>query len=493
MTDEWDIAEPRADALIESLRAFGYSPESAIADLVDNSISAGAKLVEVDFHWDGGNSSIRVTDDGQGITEPDLVSAMRPGSTSPSEERAHNDLGRFGLGLKTASFSQARELTVVSRSARTGQVSTRRWDLDTVALSGEWRLLRTPPNGFQPDPPPQPSGTVVQWTKADRLVGESSVTDTKAHHRFLQVTDRVRRHLEATFHRFLVGAGRVQITINGKPIDPWDPFLLSHSATQVLAEESLPYRGDLIRVTSYVLPHRNKLSEEAADRHAGAAGWNQQQGFYVYRSNRLLVQGDWLGLGFSKDEHTKLARIAVEFPSSLDHHWQVDVKKSTARPPGELHEHLRRIARATRSRAEQVYRHRGKLLARKTSQPFVFGWLEILDRAGHKRYKINREHPVIQTLIAEAGDKRQLIQRALKFAEETVPVPLIGISVAAAVEHAPAPFDQHKRDLGSFADFAYMGLLGTGLSPEVAIERLAAAEPFNSYPEIIATLKETHI
>lgn len=491
MEQDWDIAEPRADALIESLRAFGYTPEAAIADLVDNSISAGAKNIAVDFAWSGSSSRVTVSDDGSGMSASALAQAMRPGSTSPLQDRRPTDLGRFGLGLKTASFSQARELTVVSRTAKS-HTTLRRWDLDTVAVTGQWRLLRTAPSGMTPAEPPLSGGTTVTWAKLDRLVGDAEVDDARAHRRFLDVTARVKRHLEATFHRFLSGRGRLRISVNAQEIDPWDPFMVHHPATQQLGAEELPYKGSLIKVTPYVLPHRSKLGEDELAHGTGAQGWNQQQGFYVYRSGRLLVQGDWLGLGLSKDEHTKLARIAVEFPSSLDHEWQVDVKKSTARPPGELTAELRRVARATRSKAEEVYRHKGKVLARRNSQSFVFAWQEQKGRNGETRYRVNRDHPVIVAVRDSLGKEKQVFERALRFIEETIPTTMIGVSIADSVDNQLTPFGQSRREIEPLVDFAFTNCVADGMAPTEALDRIAAAEPFSDYPEVIAAFRELH-
>ncbi len=489
MGQGWDIVEPRADALIESLRAFGYSPEAAIADLVDNSISAGAKEVAVDFAWAGANSRVTVYDNGSGMSEGALAAAMRPGSTSPIEDRHASDLGRFGLGLKTASFSQARELTVVSRTATTAP-TTRRWDLDTIAASGEWRLLRTAPADVSVPDPGVTGGTTVTWSKLDRLVGHAASEDAKAHRRFLDVTARVHRHLEATFHRFLVGHDRIRIFVNGQKIDSWDPFMVRHPATQQLDPEALPYKGSLIKVAPYVLPHRSKLTEGEMARGAGVQGWNQQQGFYVYRSGRLLAQGDWLGLGLTKDEHTKLARIAIDFPSSLDHEWQVDVKKSTARPPGELVESLRRIARATRSKAEEVYRHRGKVLARQNSKPFIFAWQEYKGRDGKTRYRVNRDHPVIAAVRDTLRTDSRVFERALRFLEETIPTSMIGVSISSSVDNQLAPFGESKREIRPLVDFAFASYVEMGMTPTQAIDRIAVAEPFCDYPEVIAAFRE---
>lgn len=493
MAVDWDIAEPRADALIESLRAFGYSPEAAIADLVDNSISAEATYIAIDFAWSGSHSTVAVADDGRGMTEANLIAAMRPGSTSPLQERGMSDLGRFGLGLKTASFSQARELTVVSTEKVSGCTSTRRWDLDTVAGTGEWRLLRTQPAGVTEIDSPAPFGTVVQWSKMDRLVGVAESTDAKAHGRFLATIDRVQQHLAATFHRFLTGRGRIRITINGNNVEPWDPYMVNHPATQRLEYENLPFRGKLIQVSPYVLPHRSKLGDGEAQSGAGAHGWNQQQGFYIYRSGRLLVQGDWLGLGLAKDEHTKLARISVDFPATLDHEWQVDVKKSTARPPGELADSLRRIARATRSKAEDVYRHRGKTLAHKSSNSFVFAWQQYKDRDGNLRYKINRAHPVIAAVLDAVGKDQRLVQRALRFIEETVPTTMIGVALADALDTQPTPYGQTRQEIRPLAEFVFDGLVQDGATPEEALARISVAEPFSQYPEVLEALREAKL
>lgn len=487
---DWDIAEPSPDALVESLRAFGYSPEAAVADLIDNSISAGAHEIDVHFHWNGAESTVCVKDDGRGMDEQTLLNAMRAGSRNPLETRDESDLGRFGLGLKTASFSQARELTVLSRRRGTKKSAIRRWDLDLIAATSEWRLLRTEPPGT---PVPQltgNSGTVVMWSKCDRLVGDADRHESKAHSRFNAAIDRVANHLSAVFHRFMTGRGKVAITVNGVKLRPWDPFMQENDATQHLGAELLSLRGYPVKVTPYVLPHRSKLTADEQANGAGAAGWNQQQGFYIYRSNRLLVQGDWLGLGFAKDEHTKLARIAVEFPAALDHDWQVDVKKSGARAPGPLQQDLRRIATATRRQAEEVYRHRGKIIARKASKDFVMAWQQIKTRDGEVRYKINREHPVIATLLDSSSNRRET-ERGLRFIEETIPTTLVGITIADALDQQPTPFSHHRPELDGLLRFTFDGLVETGLKRAEALDRIAAAEPFTQYPEIVQAFRES--
>ncbi len=490
MTD-WDIAAPRADALIESLRAFGYSPEAAVADLLDNSISAGARSIDVEFYWNGPDSHVSVRDDGRGMDDADLLAAMRPGSTGPLEQRQAKDLGRFGLGLKTASFSQARELTVVTRSPASTAPHVRRWDLDVVQESGEWRLLRSAPTWLPLSALGDGAGTLVVWSKCDRLVGDAAVGDAGAQSRFNKVARSVAQHLSAVFHRFMDGTDKVSIRVNGVPVAPWDPFMESHCATQNLGSERLGLKGEHIDVTPFVLPHRSKLSEAEQTGGAGASGWNEQQGFYLYRGNRLLVQGDWLGLGFAKEEHTKLARIAVEIPTTLDHEWQVDVKKSSARAPGPLRTELRRAATISRRQAEAVYRHRGKVVARRSSQDFVMAWLQVKTREGEVRYRVNRAHPVIKALTDSAGDGRRVVERSLRFLEETVPTTLIGVHLATSLDHQPVPYSRSRPELTPLLRFVYGGLLAEGMDAEEALARVAAAEPFIQYPEVVHAFRES--
>ena len=106
-------AIPEASSMIETFRAIGYSIEAAVADIIDNSISARAKNIWINFEWEGSETWLAVKDDGSGMNNDELVQAMRPDSKNPLDDRSTKDLGRFGLGLKTASFSQCRLLSVI--------------------------------------------------------------------------------------------------------------------------------------------------------------------------------------------------------------------------------------------------------------------------------------------------------------------------------------------------------------------------------------------
>jgi hypothetical protein len=365
---EYELVEPDASAMMESLRAFGYSTPAAIADLIDNSITAGATNVWINFLWDGPNSYVSFLDDGCGMTAEELTQAMRAGSRSPLEDRHASDLGRFGLGLKKASFSQCRQLTVSSRSKGHPQV-TRRWDLDHIRDCKEWRLLKAPAKESEArlaGLDELEHGTVVLWENMDRVVPDTAVASEADHSRFRDLIDRVEEHFGMVFHRFL--GKTIRVFINGRQprhqVRPWDPFVASHHATQQLPVESIPTPAGVVVVRPYVLPQMDKLGDGLRDTAAGPAGWNAQQGFYVYRNERLLVAGDWLGLPYTKEEHYKLARIQIDLPNTMDSDWDIDVKKSRARPPGVIRDRLKVVADITRSRAVEVYRHRGRYGAR---------------------------------------------------------------------------------------------------------------------------------
>jgi hypothetical protein len=487
--EQCDLAEPSAAPMSESLRAFGYELPSAIADLVDNSIFADARNVWIDFTWDGENSTICVTDDGKGMTEEELVNAMRPGSRNPLESRDPKDLGRYGLGLKTASFSQCRCLVVRSKTA--GTISaTRCWDLDFVAYSNKWLLLREAGKG------PEKHftrlgklshGTTVLWEQMDRVVKAQDVDDGVHKRLFHGRIEAVERHLAMVFHRFLEGKRRLRIFVNDNEIEPWDPFLKSEKATQQIADERISVFQRQIGVIPYVLPHISKLTAEKHERAAGLRGWNLQQGFYVYRNERLLVPGDWLGLGFAKEEHFKLARIQLDIPNSMDQEWDIDVTKSKARPPDALRNELKYIASVTRKRASEVYRHRGKVLARKTSQEFVFVWQQV-SRRGKFFYRVNREHPFVQQALKAEG---KLLEPLLRMVEETVPVPLLAITNSEHPDKHSAPFeDASTREILALLRRVYEAMISAGTSRSTAIERLRVMEPFDHFPELIELFKE---
>jgi Histidine kinase-, DNA gyrase B-, and HSP90-like ATPase len=494
--DAYDLADPFAPAMIESLRAFGYNLPTAIADLLDNSITAGARSIWLNFFWDGADSYLTICDDGRGMTRRELFDAMRPGSRNALEVREQGDLGRFGLGLKTASFSQCRRLTVKSK-VKYGRASTRCWDLDYVNLTGEWRLLSgIPPTSEErlQELNEQEAGTIVLWECMDRVVGNASSDDDREHDRFLELVDEAKAHIAMTFHRYLSGSRPLRIYLNGRKeanrVRAWDPYLEDEITTQHLQEERLLLRGQEIIIRPFVLPHHDKITQRVHAMAAGPAGWNDQQGFYVYRNRRLLVAGDWLGLGFAKEEHHKLARISVDLPNTMDGDWKIDVKKSRAWPPSSLRGDFKRIAKLSRRQAEDVYRRRGIREARKGSEPHVYAWRTA--RRGDKVfYEVNRDHPLVSRALEVPRDYRPVVQALLRLLEETVPVQQIWIDAAREPESQRRPFEKvAENDVAEVMAQVYRALRRGGMARDAALRKLSAMEAFADFPHLVASLPD---
>lgn len=490
--DHPDRTPPNPVALVEAMRSLGYTLEAAIADLVDNSISHGATQVQVQFEWVGANSTVSICDNGRGMTESELIEAMRPGSHNPRDNRAANDLGRFGLGLKTASFSQASRLSVISRASGHAEYS-RIWDLPFMADCNDWILLRETSDAARRQVKwlsGHPSGTCVVWEKLDRLVDDVEIDNEPAHKSFLEAADRVGKHLAMVFGEFLSGKNAVRIQLGNEILKPWDPFLRDHDATQLLPEETIPSGERSVKVQPFVLPHHSRLTKQQFEIASGSRGWNAHQGFYIYRNRRLIVAGGWLSLGMTSDEHLKLARIRVDIGNDVDFEWKLDVRKSVARPPMALREQLRRIARATRDRAQEVYRHRGRKIVAASPKDHSSIWEGKVMR-GRMLFRINREHPIVQSLTSD-GDTGRAVEALLRLIEETIPLDSIYIRHAEAPDSQPAPFDDTKdKHFCEMLSELYLGMITAGRSHTEAIATLSALQPAKARPHLIASLNES--
>lgn len=444
-----DIVRPNAAAMIESLRAYGYTLNTAIADLIDNSISAEARNIWINLVWRGDLSRVSILDDGKGMDELDLRNAMRPGSQNPLDDRDENDLGRFGLGLKTASFSQARSLTVASTTTES-DVFVRRWDHDYVAKSDDWSLLKTAADDTEDlvgGLGEMAQGTVVILNKLDRVVGGARENDEDARRDFYDRIGLLNAHLAMVFHRFLDAPNPLKIYLNGDDeehrIRHWDPFLRNHMATRKIQTETNQSRLGSVEVEGFVLPHKDRLGPELHGVASGPGGWNDQQGFYVYRKKRLLVAGSWLGLGgrgrgWTKEEHYKLARIRIDIPGSLDSVWDIDVKKSSAKPPHRVKNWLQKYASDVRQQARQVFSHRGSHHNAPARKDVIRLW-KPSTRSGNRVYKIDRSHPLIKALKEKAGNFGTEFSNVLRILEESVPVEKIWLDMAEKPDESNEP------------------------------------------------------
>ena len=415
---------PQAHSLISATRHIGYSLEAAVADLVDNSIAADAKTVDVDFE-DSLNSYIAIIDDGEGMTADELTSAMQYGSADPAQARSEKDLGRYGLGLKTASMSQCRVMTVISK--KNGEIAARRWDLDYIAKHKDvvWPLLILEKDEWKDLPGVEvlknrKSGTVVLWQSIDFGGSYDEMT-------FDDEMCKMSEYLALVFHRYIYGEEgihKIKIRINGNALKPKDPFLQyvenGKQGHQCKATQPLGFGKSRITLQAFTLPHDKELTPEMRDVLGTGKALRRTQGFYIYRNKRLITYGHWFGLK-AQGEFFKLARVKVDIPNSVDMKWSLDVKKSIAIPPKQIVAHLRAYVDSVVKQSRNAIRVEvfGKKAKAGSEDPQV--WESTVKDGVVTAVNLNRKHPVIRAALESQGVSEKL----LRLFERTIPVDVI--------------------------------------------------------------------
>lgn len=422
-------ATPHAAALIEGLRDIGYSLETAISDIIDNSITASAHRVEIVTDTYSDDPYIAIIDDGEGMSEGELIAAMRPGSTNPLAARDEPDLGRFGLGLKSASFSQCRRLTVVSR--RFGETSAAIWDLDDVAERNEWAVQL--PDHFDFIPCIErlgAQGTLVLWQKLDRLTGGYSHNAAKRAEVINQRIAETERHLRLVFHRFMQAAEPLRILLNDRLLRPLDPFAQKNLATISDPEEKLSLiRGD-VEIQSFTLPHHKQMPKSEWDDIGGPEGHLKSQGFYLYRGKRLILHGTWFGL-CRQSELTKLSRVRIDIPNSMDADWKIDVKKSSAQLPPIVRDRLKKVIERILAGSKRTYRRRGQKLVDHERLPM---WHRV-QADGQISYRPNIDHPAFADFAESLPiDLRRGFFNCISLVGASLPIETLHADMAGTAE-----------------------------------------------------------
>lgn len=414
---------PYAPSLIESMRSLGYSFPAAIADLLDNSISAEAKNIHI-ISEPSSNPDLTLVDDGHGMTQTELYEAMRYGSSNPLEKRDENDLGRFGLGLKSASLSQCRELVVISK--KEGQVSGCSWDLDYIAEKGSWMLKCFSKKEIESFKHIEKlinleHGTLIILSEFDRIKeATNNLQET-----FNKYLGDMINHLALVFHRFLDEG--LKIYVNGNPIESKDPFLTKHCATQRKKESFFYINEEKIVLKPYILPHLSKLTADDLVKVGGKDKLRNDQGFYVYRNKRLIIWGTWFRLE-RKDELNKLARVVVDIPNSLDYMWSIDIKKSTATLPDIIKKNMYNAVCEAVISSEAVHTYRGR--KEKNIEDYDYVWERVKVRDGYE-YVINTQIPQI-TILKETLDDNQMkiFDSIIKTLQNSFPVSALYLDAA---------------------------------------------------------------
>lgn len=462
---------PNVSNLVQSLRDVGYTFDIAVADVLDNSISAKATKIQI-HATPKPNFVFCMLDNGVGMLENQLVEAMRLATKSPAEKRKRQDLGRFGLGLKTASFSQCKKLTVLSK--KDNKISTSQWDLDFICDENKWSLKTPPMKNFENLPLVKDfrilkSGTLIIWQDIDKHEQTN----------FGDEIDKLRKHLSLVFHRFLEGDNRfnkLQILVNNSPLTPFNPFNVSHSATNEKPAEKIKIYNSTITITPYILPHHSKISSQEWDKYSTEDGYIKSQGFYLYRANRLLVYGTWWGLHKSTDVH-KLVRIKIDISNDQDKYWGIDIKKSHAKPRADIKKDLKRIINEVVKVGSKPFTGRGRKINDKTTTKF---WQTIPVDDGF-RFGLNKDHPVYQRIKElSPSDDFYLLRLYFKGLEAYLPLEAIQSHLQQNPHEIKQASALSEYDIKALAD----KLKNAGLS-NAYIESLLKTEIFKNNKELL--------
>lgn len=414
---------PTPRILINSIRNIGYSFESAVADIIDNSISVQSKNIRIFFPVNTKEEVyIAFLDDGKGMTRAEVINALKIGSNFEGE-RDEFDLGRFGLGLKSASFSQCRKLTVVSKVNNV--TSALGWDIDEVEKTNEWNCYEYSDEQVAQIPQVNElsklkNGTLIVWQNFD-LVAAKLDEKMELQRQLSNNIEQAREHISLVFHRYL--NRKVSITINNDPIIGLDPFLENHFKTErgkssPITLKSHQGKEHTVKIQPYTLPHYHDLTDSDRNLLGGADKMRDSQGFYIYRNDRLIIYGTWFRIRV-KSEVAKYAKIKVDIPNALDDIWEIDIKKQKAVIPQKLMVHFKKTIDDIRSRSEKKITHKQIIVGQDDTRI----WNKKLSRNGKESYFINLDAKFIKEFVSENFDEENLskIYRLLEIVGNSIP------------------------------------------------------------------------
>lgn len=485
--------EPTADVLMTSMRSMGYTFESAIADVIDNSLSARCHEIEIKFPIDPKDSYVAICDDGEGMDKEELFDAMKYGSQLKKYNRAVDDLGRFGLGLKSASLSQCRKLTVISK--KNGNLSSFCWNLDNIEQQHDWNIVEYDESEiaglkFVDYLDDKESGTVVLWEDFDVLQKRTG----SVYAELSNYQEIVANHLELIFHRYLNKPKpfNVNIYVNNHKLEGMDPFLEKHKKTNIRREMVISVKDSegveqKILVQPYILPFQKDLSATDKKKSGGIEEYRSKQGFYIYRNERLIIWGTWFGR--RRDELTKHARIRVDIPNTLDDIWCIDIKKQTATIPNIIKAQLTKAIDEAMDLAIKAQKHRGRIENVDDNVDYIWDRIKVPHEEQYF-YKINRESKVFDIIKENVDDETwNRIDMVLDEIENAVPYQQIYIDKSQNKVYDTID-DERLADIKNKAVILIKIALKMGnTNKEEAVEQLFKSEPFIKYPQIKETVK----
>ena len=473
---------PFAPNLVESMRSLGYSFKTAIADLIDNSVGALAKRIDLIMLPDD-NPYLVILDNGYGMTNEELELALKFGSKSPLDERTEEDLGRFGLGMKSASLSQCRKLTVASK--KNNKISCFSWDIDYINEKKNWVLIEYDEEEIDKLPNIEKlkkleHGTYLLLQNFDRVSASTQNLSSTLNTYMSETMD----HLALIFHRFIEDG--LEIYVNNNLVEGRDPFLRKNHSTQMLKEIEVRADDYPIRVRPFILPHINKLSNEDLRKVGGREDLKNNQGFYIYRNNRLIIYGTWFRL-YRKEELTKLARVMVDIPKELDYMWSIDIKKSSANLPDVIKSKLYSCIDLSVYGSKKVHEYRGR---KTSSEEINYVWDRFENRDKKIDYRINRDLPQLKILESQL-EPRQLtmLNNVLSLIEESIPNNQIYLDTANNVynqENFENDIDEMISQINDMLNIAEQ----IGITKKEFLNTILKTEPYVNYVELEDKFKE---
>lgn len=486
---------PVANYLMGSMRYMGYSFEDSVADVIDNSISANAKNIRVLFTMNPDKLYVGILDDGHGMSDKELFHAMCYGSQSSETERDANDLGRFGLGMKSASLSQCKTMTVVSR--KNGKDTAYRWDYDEVSKKsngGKWYVLKLEAEEIEnlycfDELSLQKNGTLVLWENFDVI---SKASGGFVYESLTKYRNNLLSQLALTYHRFISEDG-LKIFVNYAEIKALDPFLSKRSDNPwgTLRQPLMDSYGKehFIEITPYKLPFVSEMSDDEKSLIGGDDKMNKMQGYYIYRGKRLIKFGTWFGT--PRHEVSKYGRVKVDIPNNMDDIWKVDVMKRNAIIPRELSRLLEKTIGSLIEKSTKQTKFRGQPVTSK-SEDFVYVWDRIESRNGFYSYRINRKNCFINALIERIPDECKTdVELLLKQIEQNIPVHQMHLDHDA--NRIVPDNDIDMSDLFEQAIMTVEFLLSTGMGVEVAVQKTLKCSQFKNNADLTTKIKKNYL
>lgn len=478
---------PKAKFLMGSMRHMGYSFADAIADVMDNSVSANATIIRLLFPVNADNIYVGILDNGYGMSKQELFRAMCYGSQANEKERNENDLGRFGLGMKSASLSQCRKMTVISK--KDGELCAYRWDYDEITSQGQrgdWAVLELDETDISQqfcysEIAELEHGTLVLWEEFDGLYKSSG---GRIYEALTRNRNYLLDHLPLIYHRFITEDG-LKIFVNYEELEALDPFLVSRSdcswgtIRQPLTDSN--GKEHFVQITPYKLPFVTEMTSTEQHLIGGADKMSKMQGYFIYRGRRLIRYGTWFGT--PRHEVSKYARVKVDIPNCMDDIWKVDVMKRNAEIPTELAKLLEKTIGNLIAKSTRQTKFRGRKVTSEDEKQ-VYVWDRIESRQDFYSYRINRSNCFIQSVLDQLDDSQKTaVEMMLQQIENNIPIHQMHL------DHDDNHIDRAVEDdkLNNLFEQAVMAIEWQnfkGTSIKQSVQSVMTCEQFRNNPDL---------